>query len=91
MWSCQYGTAAGTCSLSSTAGFNQQTAYTVNLLGVANVVLDLYTINYSVCYTPLAPTLDNPQVNGVTSGLEIPWGSNFNFTVYVSEPQGRNC
>ncbi|MFH0929623.1 MAG: hypothetical protein V1818_04740, partial [Candidatus Aenigmatarchaeota archaeon] len=75
-----------TCNLSSTSRFNV-TRYTVNWYIPGKGSISIPTIKYQWCWEDAFPKLDNPVVNGSQSSHSSGWGSTFNFSVALWEPQ----
>ncbi|MFH1473362.1 MAG: hypothetical protein ABIE55_00555, partial [Candidatus Aenigmatarchaeota archaeon] len=76
-----------TCNISFTDWFNV-TSYTVNWYIPGKGSVSIPTISYQWCWEDALPKLDNPAVNGTQSGYSAGWGSIFNFSVEIWEPQG---
>ncbi|MBN2202881.1 MAG: hypothetical protein JW700_01735, partial [Candidatus Aenigmarchaeota archaeon] len=94
-WECGSNTAPNTCegSLTLTSGYNASDYYSIEVMasgaGGANqkIVTDVYTINYTWCWIESEPELIEPVVNDTESGFSAGWGTTFNFSVNVTDPQ----
>ncbi|NIM46746.1 MAG: hypothetical protein GTN40_01140, partial [Candidatus Aenigmarchaeota archaeon] len=76
-----------TCNLTG-RGFNE-TSYNITSYVPAKGAVSVTQINYQWCWEDEFPKLDNPLVNDTQSGFTAGWGSIFNFSVEVWEPQGN--
>jgi hypothetical protein len=92
LWDCGTDTSPNTCALTNLSGYNATDYYSVEVYAYGaggnqpRITLSVFAVNYTWCYTPATPTVDNVDISPGTGG----WGETFNFTAYYEDPQSQS-